>query len=239
MNIIRLENGKLASASSDKTIKIWDTEKGVCERTILGHSGYVSALVEIPSRKMLISGGENEIRFWDVRDLVGCKSKEVMCTRMLSIEGESCLCIVLLDEEQMACGVGENIKIFRVEGPSLQVKALVGGHTSCVTDLLLMRENQCLLSGSIDKTIVVWDVLRGSRVRRLQGTSVINRVMLFRENVVAVSYSNGSIRFWKVDTGECVKVLSTKQESLWEIARDLRGRFVSCGSDGTVKFWGY
>ena len=35
-----LPGNKLASASSDNTIKIWDIATGKCEQTLLGHEDY-------------------------------------------------------------------------------------------------------------------------------------------------------------------------------------------------------
>jgi WD40 repeat protein len=49
-----LLNGQLvASASDDKTLRLWEAEIGTCRSTLEGHSDYVSAMSFSPDRKIL------------------------------------------------------------------------------------------------------------------------------------------------------------------------------------------
>jgi WD40 repeat protein len=54
----------LASGSWDKTIKIWDTVKGIELKTLKGHESYVNSLAVIPDNT-LASGSYKEIKIWD------------------------------------------------------------------------------------------------------------------------------------------------------------------------------
>ena len=56
----------LISASTDKTIKIWDRESGECLKTLEGHNGYVYSVIESHNRKHLISGSTDDtIKIWN------------------------------------------------------------------------------------------------------------------------------------------------------------------------------
>ena len=55
----------LASASSDKTVKIWNRETGVCVLTLRGHANFVMSL-EVLSLGRLASGSiDDTIKIWD------------------------------------------------------------------------------------------------------------------------------------------------------------------------------
>ena len=38
------DSKKIASGSNDKTIKVWNAQTGQCASTLIGHSGYVTAV---------------------------------------------------------------------------------------------------------------------------------------------------------------------------------------------------
>jgi len=58
--IIELANSnygiRIASASQDETVKIWDIEAGVCLRTIKGHSESVHAVISLRKQRPGVSG---------------------------------------------------------------------------------------------------------------------------------------------------------------------------------------
>ena len=60
------EGGLLASASFDKTIKLWDSHTGEHLRTLVGHSLYVTSVEFPPDGGLLASASRDEtIKLWD------------------------------------------------------------------------------------------------------------------------------------------------------------------------------
>jgi WD40 repeat protein len=53
-----LPDGRLASASYDKTIRVWCPSTGACEAVLEGHTDWVNALAVLPDGR-LASGGES------------------------------------------------------------------------------------------------------------------------------------------------------------------------------------
>src|SRR5258705_8812758 len=57
---------EVASASWDKTIKVWDVAGGVEKRTLKGHDGQVTSVVYAPDGKLLASSSlDRTARLWD------------------------------------------------------------------------------------------------------------------------------------------------------------------------------
>jgi WD40 repeat protein len=57
----------IATASTDRVIRVWDVEKGVELRTLRGHGGRVTCVAYHPVDGRLVSGGEQpgEVKLWD------------------------------------------------------------------------------------------------------------------------------------------------------------------------------
>ncbi len=60
-----LTDGRLASASEDNTIRIWNVEEGECEAILQGHTSAVTCL-RLVSDNILASGGSDALRLWSV-----------------------------------------------------------------------------------------------------------------------------------------------------------------------------
>ena len=45
-SLVKLNYNKIASGSSDNSIKLWDLIKGICLKTLNGHSNYVQCILK-------------------------------------------------------------------------------------------------------------------------------------------------------------------------------------------------
>jgi WD40 repeat protein len=60
------DSARLASASDDKTVKIWDASSGECLQTLEGHSGWVRSVAFSPDSARLASASDDKtVKIWD------------------------------------------------------------------------------------------------------------------------------------------------------------------------------
>jgi WD40 repeat protein len=57
----------LASASNDKTVKVWDTATGMLQQTLEGHSDWVRSVAFSHDSKLLVSASlDNAVKVWNI-----------------------------------------------------------------------------------------------------------------------------------------------------------------------------
>jgi WD40 repeat protein len=60
------DSSRLASASGDRTVKIWDTDSGACVQTLEGHSGDVNSVTFSPdSSRLAPASWDLTVKIWD------------------------------------------------------------------------------------------------------------------------------------------------------------------------------
>ena len=57
-----------ASASDDKTIKLWTLSDGRCVNTLKGHTSYVTALEVVANGVLASASSDETIRLWSLSD---------------------------------------------------------------------------------------------------------------------------------------------------------------------------
>ena len=60
------DDQRLASASGDNTVKIWDAASGKCLQTLEGHSDWVASVAfSHDDRRLASASGDNTVKIWD------------------------------------------------------------------------------------------------------------------------------------------------------------------------------
>ncbi|ODH02144.1 ribosome assembly protein 4 [Nostoc sp. KVJ20] len=228
-------NGQqLASASSDKTIKIWDVSSGQLLKTLTGHSEQIIRVAYSPNGQQLASASADKtIKIWDVRSGQLLKSLTGHSDRVMSVAYSP-------NGQQLASASNDNtIKIWDVASGQL-LKTLTDD-SDRVMSVAYSPNGRQLASASGGNTIKIWDVSSGQHLKSLTGHS---------DRVISVAYSpNGqqlasagydkTIKIWDASTGQLLKSFTGHSILIISVAYSPNGQQLASVNvdDNTIKIW--
>ncbi|KAL0275371.1 UNVERIFIED_CONTAM: hypothetical protein PYX00_003232 [Menopon gallinae] len=160
-DIVLCCNGKhLISASSDTTVKVWNTSKGFCMSTLRTHKDYVKALAYAKDREQVASGGlDKAIFLWDINTLTALTaSNNTVTTSSLPGNKDSIYSLAMNPSGSVILS-GSTEKVIRVWDPrSCSKQMKLKGHADNVKALVVNRDGTQCLSGSSDGIIKLWNL---------------------------------------------------------------------------------
>lgn len=114
------------------------------------------------------------------------------------------------------------------------------GHTNWIRSVAFSPNGEILVSGSDDKTLILWNTKTGQCLKTLEGhTQRVWSVAFSPDgNTVASSSEDKTVRLWNIHTGECSHVLQKHTHWVRGVAFSPNGKILASGSsDRTVILW--
>ncbi|AFY99280.1 AAA-like domain-containing protein [Calothrix sp. PCC 6303] len=240
-SVVYSPDGKnLASASHDKTIKLWNVATGKVISTLTGHESEVRSVVYSPDGKTLASASrDNTIKLWNVATgkvistLTGHKS--YVNSVVFSRDGKTLA----------SASHDKTIKLWNVA--TGKVISTLTGHKSYVNSVVFSRDGKTLASASHDKTIKLWNVATGKVISTLTGhkSSVISVVYSpDGKTLASASWDNitasldKTIKLWNVATGKVISTLTGHESDVRSVVYSPDGKtLASASADNTIKLW--
>ncbi|XP_032227402.2 F-box/WD repeat-containing protein 7 isoform X2 [Nematostella vectensis] len=111
----------------------------------------------------------------------------------------------------------------------------ISGHTKSVFSVCECMNK--IASGSLDRTVKVWDATTGNLLQSLHGHTRGIWCLRFLSSSILISGSyDKSIRVWNLRTGICARILLSHEAPIWAIERK-KDILISGSGDKTAKLW--
>lgn len=189
-------NGKVAAtASADKTLRVWDPQSGILLRSIaIGDQVWDVAILR-DNRRALVAGG-SKIEVWDLLEGTRVAEAKTQQSRMRRLHRS--------DRVVLADGSG-GVSLWNVEPLSLirQLRPSRQGTEFGAEDLDVSPNDEWVALGRDDGRIVLLDLATGNSARELRGHSKsLVTVRYSRAGDVLTSFGKDqTIRKWDVASG--------------------------------------
>jgi WD40 repeat protein len=227
-------DGRIAvSASSDKTLKVWDLETGREMRTLEGHSDRVRGVaVTTDSRRAVSASDDKTLKVWDLN------AGRELCT--LKGHSNSVNGVAVSRDGRLAVSASSDktLKVWDLE-TELELRTLKG-HSAPVRAVTVTTDSRRAVSAADDKTLKVWDLETGRELCTLKGHSnSVNGVAMSRDGRLAVSASSDkTLKVWDLETGRELRTLKGHSAPVRAVTvtTDSR-RAVSAADEKTLKVW--
>ncbi|THY40394.1 WD40 repeat-like protein [Aureobasidium pullulans] len=171
----------VASASWDKTVRLWDAASGQVHSTLEGHSDAVTAVAFSPDGKLVASASDDmTVRLWDAA------SGQARGT----LEGHSAWisAVAFSPDGKLVASASDDKTVRLWDAASGQARSTLEGHSDSVYAVTFSPDGKLVASASWDQTIKVWAIRQQTIVQDLQTggdihTLVFSSQSLLRSNL--------------------------------------------------------
>ena len=181
----------LASASFDKTVRVWDVNSHEVKQTLTGHSDFVYAVAFGPKGEWLVTASKD--RTVRLSDAATGKSR-------LTFSGmdQDVMAVAVTPDGSQVVSSGYEPGLFWWNSQTGERTKKQNGHDVAVHELAFDRAGKLVASAGGDRTVRLWNGATGEPVRTLPAGSMVYAVAIRPDGQqVAAGCFDGTVRVWE------------------------------------------
>jgi Tol biopolymer transport system component len=224
---------RLASASDNGAVLLWDAQTGQQQALLRGHEAVVWVVAWSPDgRRLASASSDGTVRLWDVQT----GQQQAL---LQGPEGSVDSIAWSPDGRRLASTSDDGtVRLWDVQ--TGQQQALLRGHDGAAVTVMWSPEGKRVASGASDRAVLLWDVQTGQQQALLRGHdgAVWSIAWSPDGRRLASASSDHTLRLWDVQTGQQQALLRGHDGAVYSVAWSPDGRRVASASeDRTVRLW--
>ncbi|HEY9825942.1 MAG TPA: DUF4468 domain-containing protein [Stenomitos sp.] len=194
------DGSQFVTGGEDKLVTLWDTASGQQIKNFKGHKDDVQSVIFSKDGKMIISGDRGgNIIVWDSQK--GNKLQEIKLSddiNQMSINGNHLAVAVNSKKINVIDLMSQPTKITGLEGHKNDIKAVT-----------FTRDGSLLVTGSDDKSIMLWDLSKGKMTKELKGHAddILSVALSSNGKLLASGSDDKRVLIWDLETSAIKKTL--------------------------------
>ncbi len=220
----------LATASHDRTARLWDAATGESTRTFTGHAGQVAEVAFSPDGALLATTGEDRtVRLWDVAT--------GEATRTLTGHNGQLYGVAFSPDGTLLATTGEDQTARLWDLATGKAIRALAGHANLVYRVRFSPDGTLLATASYDGTARLWNLATGQAVHTLTGHNGLVWGVAFSPDgtQLATASRDRTARLWDVATGQPIRTLTG---GMFGVAFSPSGTpLATTGRDKLVRLW--
>ena len=226
------------SGSADGTVRLWHTLTGFeirrfgeLSNTIVTSVAFSPDGQYILAASTILGGqpGSNRIDLWEAKT----------AKKMASFQGGGP--VAFTSSGKFALSTNQNHDAILMRSlPTGEILRTFRGHAGQVTSISVSTDGKLALSGSTDRSAILWDMSSGAAIRTLRGhTDMVSAVALSPDCRYALTGGHDGIAMlWSLATGQAVCIYQGPAVEVSSVAFTPDGKYMLSGSfDGSLRLW--
>jgi WD40 repeat protein len=236
----------IVSGSSDRTIRIWQSEYPFNLIKTLNYFFPFNALAILPNSNNIVSGSSQGNGMSTSINIWNSKSFELIHSLKESRTVYSLTILYNSNNNIVSSGGGGSdinsddgnpiINIWQSDFPYNLITTLYG-HSDSIRSLVIKFNSNNIISGSYDSTIKIWSQIKFEYYSNLTGhTDAINDLVFFNNGDLVSCSKDKSIRVWNMNTFQ-TKFIKNLNRSCLSLTLLNNYNLVSTSEDKSIKIW--